>query len=438
MPTISQEQFVNEVVPTLPQGKHIKEQDAREWHASVMRYDPERLGWHIARLKGLGGSDVGEIAAWKLGVFNVFKTPRDIIDEKLLRRPIEPPNNNMRRGTYLEPIIQRIFLEDYQAQSRTDLIEIINKQQDPKHPWLRGNVDDVVEIGGLVFVVDYKAPTEAHDEAPLQYAAQVHQYGHLLELGAGERPYSHLIAPFDYANGSVAAIEVPFDQQIMDAVLEGGDEIWNHVLSGTYPEFVQTKAEDLSYQDDELERIGQLEEEFIRYKLLADAATDKHKALAKELEQAINKQGEFFIKGQKLPLEVLSGSARQKLDEEKTQAILMQAGVKPDEFQVVGKKLDEDKVISALSETFGQENVESFYAREFDLDKVLEFCKDKGIAPPVVETLSVSLRASKKGLDKAAVNAAKQSAAKIVEQGSSQVDLGDDDELDQSQTPSAA
>jgi predicted HicB family RNase H-like nuclease len=116
----------------------------------------------------------------------------------------------------------------------------------------------------------------------------------------------------------------------------------------------------------------------------------------------------------------------------------MQAGVKPGEFQVVGKKLDEDKVVSALSETFGQENVESFYAREFDLDKVLEFCKDKGIAPPVVETLSVSLRASKKGLDKAAVNAAKQSATKIVEQGSSQVDLGDDDELDQSQTPSAA
>jgi len=110
--------FLQRIKDELPQAQHIKKEDAKVWYDSVAQYDPERLNWHFERLKGLGGSDIGEIAAWKLGVFNIFKTPRDIIDEKLLRKSVEPQNNNMRRGTYLEPVIQQIFLEDYNASQR--------------------------------------------------------------------------------------------------------------------------------------------------------------------------------------------------------------------------------------------------------------------------------------------------------------------------------
>lgn len=435
---ISEQQFIEQVVPSLAQGKHIKEADARVWYQSVMKLDPERLGWHIARLNGLGGSDVGEIVAWKLGVFNVFKTPRDIIDEKLLRKPIQQQTKVMRRGTYLESVIQQFFLEDFNATSRTDLAKKIDAQTDPKHPWLRGNVDDVVEINGYIFVVDYKSPTKAKaSDAALQYAGQVHQYGHLLGLATGEPAHSHIVASFDYAKGEVVPVEVPYDQEVMDAVLDGGDEIWNHVLNGTHPELNQFNAEDNEYSEEQAGQIAILEEEFIRYKLLADAATGKQKELAALLVQKLNNDGAYTLKGQKVPLEVLTGSAREKLDDEQAHSILATAGVDPAEFMVPDKNLDEAKVMEALAEHCGPESLESFYLKKFDKAKVFEFCDEKGLARPVNESYSVQLRASKKGLDKEVLADARYSAQELVISVSSRVYLGEDDQ-EMEQVPPAA
>jgi hypothetical protein len=427
-------------IKELPQGKHIKEDDAIAWHESVMQYDKERIDWHFERLKGLGGSDVGEIAAWKLGVFNAFKTPRDIIDEKLLRKPIEPPNNNMRRGTYLEPTIQRIFLEDFNAVSREDLIEKINNQRDPDHPWMRGNVDDVTEIGGEIFIVDYKAPKEAKDKTSVQYAAQVHQYGHLYELAVGEKPFSHLVGSFDYANGKVNPVEVPFDETIMNAVLEGGDEIWGHVLEGTYPDYPDYKVIEKSsveYTPEELAQIEHLEEECLRYKLIAEEADKQSKAMTRKLYEVASRGGEILLKDEKPPLEVMTASIRQKMDESAALQILQNAGVDTTEYYKQGKKLDEDKAIEALADHYGEDSLPDFYQYELDSKKVLELCKEKGIAPPVTETFSVSFNAKKKSLDKEAVANAKAGAVTIVEQGAQSLNLGDNDQ-DDNFSPSAA
>ena len=418
--------FLQRIKDELPQAQHIKKEDAKVWYDSVAQYDPERLNWHFERLKGLGGSDIGEIAAWKLGVFNIFKTPRDIIDEKLLRKSVEPQNNNMRRGTYLEPVIQQIFLEDYNARTRPDLIEKIANQIDPAHPWLRGNVDDVAEIGGGIFIVDYKAPTEAKEKTPIQYAAQVHQYGHLYELAENEKPYSHIVASFDYDQGNIVAVDVPYDEVIMTAVLVGGDEVWEHVLDGTYPDRGIAKQEGPEYTEEEKKRIEQLEEEFLRYKLMADEAKKKYESISRELGGIITHEGEYLLKGKKMPLDVLSGSVRQKLDNEKVEQILAQTGEDVATFQVVGNKLDENKVLNLLHSEYG-EDMDIFYLKDFDTDKVLEFCEDKGIAPPVQETFSVQFKANKKSLNKQAVAIAKESAAEIVEQGSAQINLGDND-----------
>jgi len=127
-----------------------------------------------------------------------------------------------------------------------------------------------------------------------------------------------------------------------------------------------------------------------------------------------------------MPLDVLSGSVRQKLDNEKVEQILAQTGEDVATFQVVGNKLDENKVLNLLHSEYG-EDMDIFYLKDFDTDKVLEFCEDKGIAPPVQETFSVQFKANKKSLNKQAVAIAKESAAEIVEQGSAQINLGDND-----------
>lgn len=427
---LTEDQFVTQVVPALPQGAHVKQGDARRWYQSVVELDPQRLVWHIERLKGLGGSDVGEIAAWKMGAFNVFKTPRDIIDEKLLRRPIEPQNKNMRRGTYLEPFIQRLFLEDYGAVSRPDLIEAVQGHQCTDHPWMRGNPDDIVEIAGGLYVVDYKSPSDAGEarrgHVPLQYAAQVHQYGFLLAEKTGSKPDSHLVACYDHPNGEVAVVEVPYNADIMAAVLCGGDEIWQHVVNGTHPELQAYQKNDLTFDPHQQATIAQLEETFIRQKLLADAAYASLKTTAEALEKEFRAQEDVLLKGQKLPLEVLGATVKQTLDEEAAYQVIQSVGLDPQAFMVDGDKLDAPKVLAAL-ETAGLCPSE-FFERKLDLDKVLELCETQHLRPPVKESFSLALRASKKGLDKEALAVARASAAQIINDGLCRVDLGDDPE----------
>jgi len=69
----------------------------------------------------------------------------------------------------------------------------------------------------------------------------------------------------------------------MTAVLVGGDEVWEHVLDGTYPDRGIAKQEGPEYTEEEKKRIEQLEEEFLRYKLMADEAKKKYESISREL-----------------------------------------------------------------------------------------------------------------------------------------------------------
>ena len=91
--------FLREYVATLPQARHIKEEDAKIWYDTTKKLEPSRFLWHYDRLHGLGGSDMGEIVAAYRGEYNMFKTPYDIIEEKLMRRTIEGGTKHTRWGT---------------------------------------------------------------------------------------------------------------------------------------------------------------------------------------------------------------------------------------------------------------------------------------------------------------------------------------------------
>lgn len=420
----SEKEFLEAVVPSLPQGGRIQADDAIAWYRSVLENDESRFFWHVDRLKGIGGSDMGEIAAWKLGVPALFKTPKEIIDAKLMKTPLEPQNAAMRRGSLLEPIIQQIFLEDFKATTRKDLIFAIDNASFPEHPWLRGNVDDVVQFNtGDVYVVDYKCPGEPpHGETPLQYAAQIHQYNYILRrMVPSLTETGLLVAYYDHPEGAVKPVEVAYDPAIETAVIEGGDEIWAHVLAGTYPVIEPYKKSDLQYDEEAKTRIAKLEEEFVRLKLVADAAYGELKVVQEELSNALSNHGKFTMKGQKVPLDVLGLTVRQNLNEETLRTILQETSTPADGFLIPSKKMDEEKMMLRLV-ALG-ENPEEYFAQSFDKDKVIEFCSERGIKPPIEEGLSPTLKASKKGLDQEAMQIAKDSALRAVLEGVVKVNL---------------
>ena len=101
--------FLRKYVATLPQAHHIKEEDAKVWYETTKKLEPTRFMWHYDRLHGLGGSDMGEIVAAYRGEFHMFKTPYDIIEEKLMRRTIESETKHTRWGTKMEPVTREIF-----------------------------------------------------------------------------------------------------------------------------------------------------------------------------------------------------------------------------------------------------------------------------------------------------------------------------------------
>lgn len=423
--------FLDKWIPALPQGSKITTENAARWYDKTVEIDPTRFEWHYNRLKGLGGSDVGEIATWKMGELNIFKTPWDIIKEKLCIHPIQIQNNDMRRGSYLEPVVQKIFLEDFKAQHIEEYVRGIDNTVSKKHPWMRGNVDDVVKISSCSYIVDYKCPSDVHHGTTiLPYAAQVHQYDYLFGLFLGKpegEPGADgmLIAQFDYPNGSVDAVEIAFDPMIMQAVLNGGDEIWNHILNGTFPEASFSKKEDLEYSEEEQAEIHSLEDLFIRQKLISDSADAELSKTKIKLTDILTQKGTALIKNQKMPIEILTISTREKIKEPDLLKIISQARLDIKDFQKEGSKIDQRKMESKLEELGCDLN--EFIEFVWDLEKIKTYCDENNLQYPVVESVSQTLRTNKKTIDKDALIAANEAATRIVTKGATDLEFGNED-----------
>jgi hypothetical protein len=408
----SNEEFWEKYVQLLPQASHVREEDAAGWLDSVRENDPTRFEWHYNRLFGLGGSDIGEVTAWRLGVPNLYKTPGDIVASKLLRIGVQSSNPITRRGSYLEPVIQRIFCEDYNATSRTDLKKMVEAQRDPAHPWMRGNLDDLVEVNGHVYIVDYKSPGQVPSKSPLQYVGQLVQYGYLFEQCFGVRPSGLIVCYFDNSTGLTVPKEVPgtslvTEEEIRTGVLEGGDEVWNHVLSGTFPDPKAYTSEKtvLPYTSEEKARIEATEGNLVTYKSIADAAYAQSVRIADDLETLLRRGEDISLKGVDLPLLSMTPMVRQTLDQQMATTVLQNAGQDLDEFCTKGGK--------------------------FDKDKVFGFCAERNIKPPIKESFSVSLRATRK-VDKAVLTLVKDEAARVVDGAAHILDermelIGDDE-----------
>ena len=250
-------------IDQLQQARHIDDFQLHDWLDKVEEYDPERLAWHIRRLRGIGGSEIGTLWMTEHGQFHPFHSCADVVASKLLRQlPLEP-EGNLQRGSMMEdPILRVKFREEmvkrYEAQGKTvrfrdDLFPKFMHylDPDPKLVWLVGTPDDILEVDGKLIIVDYKAPTSgtiaalkryADDEAPIYYEAQLHHYASIAQK-VGLPVGGLMLASLDYDKFTFDIREIAVRPKFQQELIEVGTKYWfDYVLTGQVPDLQTNKT----------------------------------------------------------------------------------------------------------------------------------------------------------------------------------------------------
>lgn len=231
-----------DVIARLPQAAVIPPERRRAWLDTVLAVEPDRLVWHAQRLRGIGSSEIGTLILGARGEYNAFSDPRDVVMSKLMMAAPDGGSGHTRRGTALEPLIREMFLAQYRAKPRPDVVQAMSASHDPKLPWQVGNPDEICEIGGRRWVVDYKSPTpDTLEECrrvggiKFDYVAQLHHLA-MIARRVGYIPDGLLLCSLDLMGWELDVREVPFDASLIKEIREVGDFYWHdHVMQGVLP-----------------------------------------------------------------------------------------------------------------------------------------------------------------------------------------------------------
>lgn len=188
------------MLDSLPQSAILKASDIERWQAWMKRNEPDRLQWHVARLRGFGGSDSGAVVRGlteRSG--SGFSSLDKVIEQKLLRRMPLKADENMRRGTVLEELARLATQYRYGAAIDAGASSAMRQATPRKgYEWLVGNEDDFLLIGGRRFVADYKVPSSYSDHVDFDYECQLHHYN-LKARMAGIKTDGLLLVKLDLA-----------------------------------------------------------------------------------------------------------------------------------------------------------------------------------------------------------------------------------------------
>jgi len=240
----------------LPQRQFIDDTHARAWIDQVVGQEPDRAFWHIDRLRGIGGSEIGVLLGSEDGEFHPFSDARQISRQKLLLEGLTPPNGDLKRGTMMEDMAESLYFEQIAKRGAKsiltdDLKAIINAYRNEEHPWLVGNPDGIIqEKNGDVYIVDYKVPMPSQIDhiqsvgVPFYYEAQLHHYKLILddlkELGLNVKGLK--LCPLNLKTFEVEEYDVPVRPELSDQILEVGDKYWNnYVLKGRPAPLIQLR-----------------------------------------------------------------------------------------------------------------------------------------------------------------------------------------------------
>jgi len=250
-----------------------------------------RPEWHVMRARGIGSSDVGGIVTDLRGGSTWFGGMRSVVMSKLLLDAPTPSTSDTRRGIFMEEMIRSMFFQKLRAQGadvkqRTDLAKAMCSPFPGGPEWLIGNPDDVVEINGTLFVVDYKAPRtstldkyQSAESVNFDYEAQLHHLG--LRLSYEGHQAHYLLVSLDYNKFDLDIVDIDRDPGIVKDIREGCDMVWNDmVLKGHIPEVRKQETFDVKLVD--ADKMATLKEAAMRFTSLSGL----QKTVKSELEHA--------------------------------------------------------------------------------------------------------------------------------------------------------
>ena len=203
-----------------------------------------------------------------------------------------------------------------------------------------------------------------------------------------------LIVYTDTVNKETVPKPVDYDRDLEVQIVEAGNDVWQHVLNDTKPRFDRKNTPTLVLSEEAKEIVGPLEEQLARAKVIAEAAKRAADSLQDKLTKILEAEiGAGLLKSVKIPFKTLSSTVRQTIIEPELETMLAAQKTPATDLQKDGKSLDEAKVIDFIKEHGGDPF--EFKEKVYDLPKVLAFCLENELIPPVKESFSVSLKASK-------------------------------------------
>lgn len=216
----------------------------------------KKVEWHIRRLDGFGGSDMGVLLTEYEGGFYPHETSaKDIVREKLCLEPAGVSTGDMERGHTLEPFAETKFLsgmankEDEASrlylERHPDLDKFLQEANTkdfwPEHPWVRSSPDGLyVDQHGETWLVDYKCPAvhdtvmDMYTNPPRHYRAQLAQYKMHLEK-YGIKVDHVVLCPFSTKEFKVYPAEFKVDGELIQQVKEAGDFYFDFVKKTELP-----------------------------------------------------------------------------------------------------------------------------------------------------------------------------------------------------------
>ena len=405
-----------EQIRRLPQFRYINKDAMGEWLDAVEATEPARMEWHIRRLGGLGGTDLGEIVTHVRGGWG-FRSLDTVVAEKLMAIPPAGSNEKMRRGIELEEVVRRMFHEQTGAVVRDDLIRACLQDLPGEFGFIRSNPDDVVEIPGIgIYLPDYKCPDEPHHEISINYQTQLQVYDYKLlsalmgrfpdvsELHEirGDRPAlscdAIVLVSLDYKNWRASPLQVDYDMSITSDALANGKKVWDAICRGQQPKLSRAAPERFALSDATKERISALEARWAAAKVIADQA-DKAAAGERQQIEAILADGAGADVGASSAHAGAYAkiSAKAKLDRACFDEIRnLNPQVDWDSVMAGTGRYDAERIIEWAIDNVDGFDVARFEVREPDEDKLNAICREHGIKPPFESSYTMRMNTGKK------------------------------------------
>ncbi|MFL9611082.1 YqaJ viral recombinase family protein [Methylobacillus sp. Pita2] len=386
------------LIAELPQYPFLDEPRINRWLNFILSVEPERVEWHIARLRGFGGSEMGVIVAPMVGEHNPFRSTLDVYQDKMMLKLPDGPSGDTRRGTFMEDTIRDIFRAKYNAQELTEELAKMAGFSDPKHPWLVGNPDDLVRIGNKVYMVDYKCPRpgfkEKYDKNGISfdYYVQLHHYT-LIARKLGIHIDGLLLSSFDMVTWDVDVRGVEMSEPMFDNILAAGDWLYFEcMLKNEAPRFSGSQRNTITEESENGALLRELLDRSLVYTVIANRAYAKDKDVKAEIAALLEGRRFGNVKQTHSLMEI---TPKIELDQDLAAHELTRLGYVLDDFMVPSQEIDYEKLLQ-LANTAGLD-VESCRTLQLDEAMVRHVLESNGVfeASYTTETYKIGMSLSR-------------------------------------------